>query len=113
MADRELLDLMDKAANSLLEEAFGANPKAGELEPADEQKRLADKVKAFDAVRNWMTERVKLVPEDRGQGKGEQLRARFHNGRATSSRRTPKSATEEPVIDDSDGPPQSPGAALP
>lgn len=111
MGDKDLFSRMDEAAFALLNEAFGATSVEGGLAPEDESKSLPEKVKAFDAVRSWLCERVKLAPEERGKGKGEQLRAKFHSRKA-SSRRTAKAGSESSSIDDSaDGHPTANGSA--
>lgn len=92
----ELIKKLDEAAETLLAEAFPDKEKAGEPATVDTGKGL-DKIKAFDAVRGWMSERSKLVPEDRKSGKGEQLRDKFQRTKTPSRRnRSPEEERDEP-----------------
>ena len=87
----------------LLQEAFPVKDDAGGLASEDGPKPLTDKVKVFEAVQDWLAERAKLVPEDRGKGKGEQLRDRFKS-RTASSRRNSKGGAQSADADDSEPP---------
>jgi hypothetical protein len=107
MPGHPLLDRLDQCAETLLDEAFNATTSGGEPADADEtaeKPRLADKIKAFDSVRDWMSDRQKLIPEEKGKSKGEQLRDQFHRRKA-SGRRGRKTPEEAANLDDSAGEP--------
>lgn len=86
MASDDLIAKLDRAAETLIDEAFPASTESGEPAIASVSVALADKIKAFGAVRDWMSDRKKLVPEDRKSGKGEQLRDKFNRTKAPSRR---------------------------
>lgn len=95
-----LLKRLDTAAQTLLNDAFPDNKGDGNPIPVEQQKSLVDKVKAFDAVRGWMSERAKLIPEDRKSGKGERLRNKFRSATAPSRRnRAGAAESDESEID--------------
>lgn len=98
----DLIKKLDRAAETLLTEAFPDKQIIGEPAIVDTGKGL-DKIKAFDAVRGWMSERSKLVPEDRKSGKGEQLRDKFNRTKTPSRRNRPAEAEHSELETGADG----------
>lgn len=101
-----LLKRLDDAAQTLLDDAFPVTGEGREPIPAEQQKGLVDKIKAFDAVRGWMLERSKLSPEVPRSGKGERLRKQFQGTKASSRRGrsgVPESDEPEAGSDSADG----------
>lgn len=93
MSKETLLTKLDAAAETLIDEAFPATKDGGNPDIIGEQSDLGDKIKAFSAVSSWMSDRAKLIPDDRKSGKGEQLRDRFQRSK-TPSRRDRSAAPE-------------------
>ena len=98
----DLLATMDAFASSLLTEAQGVKKLSGEPTSPDITVALADKIKVFSAVREWMNARKEFVrPGDSGKAKGERLRDQFRQRTAPPNRRT-RAASETPAESDGD-----------
>jgi hypothetical protein len=91
-----LISRLSEAAGTLLDEAFPAKDESGEPKTVEQTVSLADKIKAFQAARDWLGDIAKLMPDKRETGKGEQLRERFRSSTAPSRRgRSAKPESDE------------------
>jgi len=73
-----ILDVLDKAAETLLEKALAGTPSTGDAASGVAQASLVDQIKAFEAVARWARERETLVPKEREPGRGELIRQQFN-----------------------------------
>lgn len=94
--DLALVSRLDQCAQLLLDGAYGGNNSGGGPAQAGEGVTLADQIKAFTAVSSWASARTALMPEDKGKGKGELLRQRFH-GRKARGGASPDSVEDDPA----------------